>query len=662
MPRNPFHFLYVGERVSPEDFTDIFSTELVQHALPLFQPGHVVLTGANGMGKSMLFHLFRSAVRIAYEKAGKPFPVPGEAGRFVAAGINVNTARCNEFGNRRTPEGDHVQELMFGDFFNYVVCLDMLRSIEELAVTPAIADRLGISMDDRYRDEVAKRIASDPVWMEYLTDISTHDALMRAMERRVLLYRRYMNANDASLDLQVANTKTSAGEPMKAIVRHLRECKILPPDLPFYVLVDQYEELATIASADGRKADYRSVVNKVLNSRDPTLSYRIGTRGYGWRDHINVFGTDARLEQERDYKLVELEARLRRSENGRSIFADFARDVFRRRIEHAAKTDPGINPSLTLTDLFGKSRSPADEARIITGDDVAARRSIVKPGADWPWEVASTLLDLAEEDPLSARLGEAWLRQKGAEETISRTELPWERKPWWKKERTELALLQIAGDRRQRAVLAGEEDIVALSGGNILIFLSICQLIWDFAVQASRRDDNLPEMPISWELQTVGIIRAGRTWLDRITSEYGRSGARSRLVQKLGEKFADILLSDRKMSNPGQNGISLAVDELDDHPEIKRFLIEAVDYGNLVMTEHANRSGRARRRKFYLNPLYCPIFRIPFHRTKEPLYLQMAVLEGWLAEAKVIERSPIAGRREAASTEAPLLDLIASDS
>ena len=424
-------------------------------------------------------------------------------------------------------------------------------------------------------------------------------------------------------------------------------------------MVDQYEELATIESADKLKADYRSVVNKVLNSRDPTLSYRIGTRGYGWRDHINVFGTDARLEQERDYKLVELEARLRRTENGRSIFVDFARNVFERRIRHASRAGDGIDPGLSLSDVFGRSQAPADEARTLTGPDLASRRSVVQAEPDWPPKVVETLLTIAETDPLSARLGEAWLRQKGTGEAFAVDNPPWESKPYWKKERTEVALLQIAGGRRQRAVLAGEEDIIALSGGNILIFLSICQLIWDFAVQAVRQD--LPQFPISREIQTVGIVKAGRTWLDRISTEYGRSGLRSRLVQKLGEKFAEILLSDRRMSNPGQNGISLSIDELEERADLNRLLIEAVDHGNLVMTEHANRSGRARRRKFYLNPLYCPIFRIPFQRTKEPLYLKMSLFEDWLAEAQVIDRQPSAARRVTPSA-APLLDLIASGS
>lgn len=658
--RNPFHYLYVGERVSALEFTDIFSTELVQHALPLFQPGNVVLTGANGMGKSMLFKLFQPEVRIAYQEAGKAFPVPGEAGTFIAAGININTAKCNEFGNRRTPEGDHVQELMFGDFFNYFIVGDILNAISLLASNTAVAEALGIQFDDEQRAAFAAAVTADPVWQGYLDGVDGYSALKSAIGGRIQLYRRYMNGNDIDLDPRVARTKTSAGAPMDSVVAALKAVGAVPAGMPFYILVDQYEELATITDADHRKADYRAVVNKVLNSRDPTISYRIGTRGYGWRDHTHVFGTDARLELERDYKLVELEARLRRSENGRtSVFIDFARDVFRRRIEHAAGTGMGIEPHLSPAEMFGRSLTPADEARHITGPAPEARRSIVEIEPDWPAALRESLLALAEEDPLSARLGEAWVRQKGPDK--SGPGRPWEDKPYWRKERNEVALLQIAGRRRQRAVLCGEEDIVALSGGNVLLFLSICQMIWDFASQASRREDRRPDLPIGREIQTIAIIRAGRTWLDRIPTEYGRSDDRSRLVQKMGEKFADILLPDRRISNPGQNGISLEIDELDARPDIRRLLVEAVDYGNLVMTEHANRSGRARRRKFYLNPLYCPIFRIPVQRTKEPLYLPVSVFENWLAEAGIIEKAAPNRRQARGDDSGPMLDLFGDD-
>ena len=47
MPRNPFQQLYNGEKMAPKDFIQIFSTELIKHAMPLFQPGHVVRSAAS---------------------------------------------------------------------------------------------------------------------------------------------------------------------------------------------------------------------------------------------------------------------------------------------------------------------------------------------------------------------------------------------------------------------------------------------------------------------------------------------------------------------------------------------------------------------------------------------------------------------------------------
>ena len=104
MANNPFHHLYAGEKVDPAEFVQIFSNKLVEHASPVFQSGHVVLTGVQGSGKSMLYKLFDPAVRIAYADLEEPFPISPDHSNFIGAGINVNTARCNEFGNRRVAE------------------------------------------------------------------------------------------------------------------------------------------------------------------------------------------------------------------------------------------------------------------------------------------------------------------------------------------------------------------------------------------------------------------------------------------------------------------------------------------------------------------------------------------------------------------------------
>jgi hypothetical protein len=656
--RNPFQQLYVGEKVDPEEFVQIFSHKLVPHAMPLFQPGHVVLSGVQGSGKSMLFKLLQPEVRKAYASSGVAFPIPPESSRFIGAGININTARCNEFGNRRAEPGDGVQELMFGDFFNYIVSLDMIRSVKTLSSVASISDELGIKLEGERVDRFVQMVAGSDVWEGYLSEAADLEDLEQRMRARLASYRRYMNANDKTLDPAVGSTKTSAGEPMKVLVKAFKKSGIVPKDVEFYILVDQYEELAIIKS-NGVNTDYRSVVNKVI-SRDPTLSYRVGTRGYAWRNHLEVFGSLGHLEQDRDYRLVEIDAKLRAQEvRGTSIYPEFANDVFLRRLRYSASPGSARSRAARISDALGRSPPPKDEAAQLAGEDP---KSILRLEGDWPAEVVRELQELAESDPLSAKLGEVWYRQKGIEDQSAR---PWEEKgkQYWRKERIELALLSIAGARKQRAIYSGEDNILGLTGGNILLFLSLCQYIWDYASQASSRNDGQPELPIAAPIQTIGVFQTARTWLDRIPSDYGRSDDRYKLIQLLGEKFSTILHADPKMSNPGQNGISLSIEDLRSNKDVFDFLIEAVDYGNLVMVEHSTRNkDRKRRYKFYLNPLYCPIYRIPYQRSKEPIYMSVERLKEWLAEVGIIERlePPKIRRAERADAGMPLLDMMAN--
>lgn len=657
MVRNPFQQLYVGEKVDPEEFVEIFSHKLVPHAMPLFQPGHVVLSGVQGSGKSMLFKLLQPEVREAYATIGIDFPVPAESSRFIGAGININTARCTEFGNRRAETGDSVQELMFGDFFNYVVVLDMIRSVRTLHAVPSISLELGIKLEGDRVTRFVRSVADHDAWEGYLRDATDLDDLERRMRARLALYRRFMNANDKTLDPTVSGTKTSAGEPMKVIVNAFKKAGVVPKDVEFFVLVDQYEELANIKS-NGVDADYRSVVNKVI-SRDPTLSYRIGTRGYAWRNHLTVFGSHGHLEQDRDYRLVEIDSKLRAQEvRGTSIYPEFANDVFLRRLRYAASPGSARARAARISDALGRSPAPRDEAIQLAGEDPEA---ILRLDRHWPADISVELQELAKSDPLSAKLGEVWYRQKGIEGAGSR---PWQEraKQYWRKERIELCLLLIAGIKKQRAIYSGEENILGLSGGNILLFLSLCQYIWDYASQASSRNDGQPELPIPGPIQTIGVFQTARTWLDRIPSDYGRSDDRYKLIQLLGEKFATALYNDLKMSNPGQNGISLSIEDLRANTDVFDFLIEAVDYGNIVMVEHATRNkDRRRRYKFYLNPLYCPIYRIPYQRSKEPIYMTVDRLKEWLSEVGIIERlePPRARRTERADSNMPLLEMMA---
>ena len=635
MSHNPFNQLYVGEKISPAEFVEIFSTELIKPAMPLFEPGNVVLSGVQGTGKSMLFKLLLPEQRLAYANAGLPFPVPEQAPRFIGAGINVNHARCNEFGHRRPSPGDHQQELMFADFLNYYICLDLIGAVQRLSLHESTAKELGIRFDERASRALGTSLARNPGWFGYFDSVGNIDAFQARIEQRLLAYRRYLGGNDLQLDAAVAQTKTQPGDPMKVVVETMRELAVIPPDLEVFVLIDQYEELSTIKDPDGNKADYRAVVNNIINRRDSALSYRIGTRGYAWRDHVNIFGTDANIEQDRDFKLVDLDAKLKRYEDSSTdIFPAFARNVFERRMRRYEAEGSGTSVAQQLRDVLGKSDTPAAKARTLAGrDPVAALRL----DSTWPADLRAGLKELAfKEEPLEAKLAEAWVRQKGWSGGDHVGHRPWQSKPYWRKERIQVALLKVAGAKRQRLIYAGEDDIVSLSGGNILTFLSICQHIWDNAIQAGAEAGGQVPLPIKSNVQTIGVFQAGRWWLDRIPLEYGRGDERFRFVQRLGEMFNNLLNDDQKMSYPGHTGFSMTIEDFKDNPDVENFLSEAVDYGNLVRREHTTRyTDKKRRIKFYLNPIYCPIYRIPVGQTKEPKYVSAAEVRLWMYHAGV---------------------------
>lgn len=623
MRRNPFGQLYVGDKMPPDEFVALFSTELVAPAMPIFERGNVVLSGVQGTGKSMLFKLLVPEVRLAYAAAGKQLPVPEDCLRFISAGINVNADRCNQFGRRRPPPGDYQQERMFADFLNTFVCLDLLKSVQRLDSNDLTRSELGLSLQKR-EDEIAQRLAASDSFLGYLDGVRTLNEVVILWERRLTAYRRYLASADIELDAAVAASRSHAGDPIQSLVASLRESGVVPLDVEVFVLIDQYEELATIRTPDGAKADYRGVVNGIINRRDATLSYRIGTRGYAWRDHLSIYGTDAKIEQDRDFKLVDLDAKLKRYEDASTdIFPAFARNVFERRMSRIG-TDSGAT---TLKGVLGQSQNSSDKARALAGKDPSAA---IKPDPGWPADLRKELLDLAKTNPLNAKLAEVWIRQKGPDAAIKGASSS------WRKERSQLALLKIAGARRQRVMYWGEEDIIALSGGNILTFLSLCQHVWDNALQTQEGQRGEMVFPIKPAAQTIGVYQAGRWWLDRIEIEYGRGDDRHKFILKLGELFNSTLNDDDRMSYPGHSGISLTIAELEANSDVRDLLIEAVDFGNLTRREHTTRSAdRKRRIKFYLNPIYCPIFRLPLGAVKEPMYVEAAQVRDWMREAKV---------------------------
>jgi hypothetical protein len=641
---NPFNELYVTETVSPNDFVTLFSPVLIKDALPLFQPGNVVVKGVQGSGKSMLLSLLRPEIRIAYAKAGRKLPLPEKLAKFIGAGINFTRSAAIDFGQRATDPNEDIDikrlPLYFGDFFNYWVILDIFRSIELLSkeCDGKIRRDLGIDISPVKLDAFVKRLVRDECWFGYVSSVRDYQAFKKRIEERIKIYRRFLNFSLGQLPNEIKQTTSQVGQPISNTIQALWECGVVPHNIPIFIRVDQYEELCRLEDwSKNLGLKYARIVNKALGLRDPRVSYRIGARRYAWHDDLQLYGTTSVLELERDYKLVDIDEILRRKENRRTwIFPDFAEDVFARRLRYSGHTDSNLELSAVLTDNFSPTKVAQQYARNSPHRAIALEDS-------WPPTLRKFLKELAEENPLSAKLCEAWIRQ-GQKGALKRP-FPWEKKVYWRKERIKQVLMHIAARCGQRLIWSGKDDVLALSGGNILVFVSLCQHIWSAWIRSVRglKDggDRLVLPRIESSVQAIGIQSASVHWYNKICEQLGRSRERQRFVNRLGRLFRDQLLNDKSMSYPGHNGFSLCEEELHADEWLLSFLNDAVDYGDLFDAPHTTKSkDRRQRRKWYLNPTLSPYFQIPETHVKEPMYVSVQDVKAWLAEAGIIDVAP----------------------
>lgn len=645
---NPFHELYVGESVGPEKFVNLFSDVIVKHALSLFQPGHVVLKGLPGSGKSMLLNLLRPSIRLAYEKAGQRFPVPDDLMKFIGAGINLKRSGISDFGQRpieNKKDSELISPLYFGDFLNYWVVSDIFKSINDLSSEAngvEFIKKIGVDNSKERFDQFAKKLAKLDCWAGYMDNVNDFACLQKKINERIKSYRAYLNYNVTELSENIHSSKSLIGVPISQTVQLLKDCKVIDEDTEVYIRIDQYEELAWLDdTTKGLGSSYQQIIHKLLGMRDTNVSYRIGTRHFAWTGDEKMFGSTARLEKKRNYTEISIDSVLKRTENSRTwVFPEFAEDIFKRRLKLSPYKLP-ISKNPLISKVFGTRLSPSEIAKYYIPN--APEKAIVLEDT-WPDHWKNFLKKLAASNPLSARLGEAWARQKGKGNIVNEKRidepLPWESKQWWKKERIEQALMQIASRNRQQLIWYGKDDLIGLSGGHILVFLSLCQHIWDVWMRDRRNEAVNTEMPlpeIDVVIQSAGIRETSNDWFEFISNEKGGK-ERKTFVNYLGVLFQRTLSEDKAMSYPGRNGFSITLEDFQRDEFIYSFITDACNYGDLYDASHTSKSNDKKpRRKFYLNPILSPYFKIPYAHTKEPLYVDLKTIAYWLTNSGIIE-------------------------
>lgn len=651
---NPFHDLWITEYLNPEGFVQLFSPLVADDSEQLFSSGNVVVKGRQGSGKSMLLSLLETRTRIAYAREKVPYPAKGALRGFISAGVNLTRDNAKLVVARivEVPENHRKNwaATTFADYVNYLLTINLLEEVlflaREQSKDGVLVTETPVDLAEGREAALVSQIVRAEEWFGYLDGCLTIEQVLKRCRTRLVCYRRYFNFN-GDLPSDVETTKTEIGQPAAVVADALRSTGVLQASTLVLLRLDQHEELYVLEKLSGYGDVFRQVINRALAARDSRVSYRIGTRHYAWSDRIQVWGSGASIENLRDYVELDIDEYFRRNESlaVEWRFPAFAEDVFRRRLAVARYHLEGIPVGRTLDAVFGDTLLPQARAELYAKDSPPK----LKFDAGWSAEWVANLLELWKTNPLSARLGEAYLRQRSQREEgvalrepVERT--PWEvaDKRWWRKERVEVAAMQIASECNQSLIWSGRKHVLELAGWNILPFMTICKTIWAAWIRNADEQALACDTPpcIGMAEQTVGVLEASRIWLDKVSE--GVSGERRKeLVTNLGAWFYSRLRSDRSISYPGANGFSLLARDFESRQALTDLLRECRDQGDLVQFSHTTKLSNSHRRvKWYLNPILTPVFRIPQIRTKEPIYTDLQELNAVLSsDPKSLARS-----------------------
>jgi len=640
--KNPFSESPLTEHIAATDFVRIFSPELVKQVMPLFDRGNVILKGTPGSGKTMLLSLFKLDTRIAYSRERKEFPIPKGRLGFISAEINLTRVRAYDIAHRMSQsskEEDRLSlALSFADYFNHHLVRSLLVNLRLLGEEEhaALRHECGVRLTSLDFDRLAAEIARCQCWMGNLQGIATFEGLLSAIDKRISDYRGYFSLNK-DLPKEVLETRTEIGDPLSEIAGILKGMRYISEKTNIIAVIDQLEELYQIEDHYQMSGLFRQVINRALGLRDGRVSYRVGTRAYAWSSELKMFGASQPLEETRDFTVEDIDLILKRDESGRWYFPSLACDVFQKRLEAAGFSTNSKSAKEIFREFMGRPLERNKLAMIYAGK---APERILRTNPEWPPAWRIFLNELVKKDPLSAKLGEAWVQQKGKQDLLKKEEfypLPWEAtaKKWWRKERNEMALSQIAAASGQRMIWSGDEDILELSGGNTLGFITICKHIWQAWMRTEEFESVVDTTPFSIpvQVQASGIFDASRMWVEKISPQRYNGNTRQKIVLALANWIKRKLVSDASMSNPGHNGFSLTLEDLAKFPELEDLLNLCCDFGDLVSYSHTTKSNdKKARRKWYLAPLSSPYYRLPHIHTKEPIYASAVEIISLLAE------------------------------
>jgi hypothetical protein len=598
----------------------------------------------------MILNLLR--YRILTEFLGNAPDLPGylsDSTPFIGISVNLTRAGFSAFGKRSIAKSvfgqpDESLEIdCAADFLTHFLFREFLLAIRFCYSEAGVNLRqwAGLPLDSIPPDFVAS-LRDWGRWAGFYSRCSTLDELLRRCESRLDAWRSFLAGGRGGFSREIVDSLTPMEDALHMMGDTLRTLDA-NRRISLYVTLDQYEELIGLNIQHG--TELQRIVNSLLRARDPVVFYKMGVRTSDWGRETRVSGSSLKLERQRDYVQIDLDQVLLRTESAgpfnrrraerKWLFAQLAEDVALRRIQLEARRPVSVKD---IREMFGDLEPHKEAAAYLKSakfpEHIDRSRLPEELRAELKKQSASGDLDA-----LDLHLAIAWSwqcvkRRRPTNEIIDAYKTrPWQHK-WWRKERIEFALVQLASACSQRRRFFGWDTIVFLAGGNISAFLFEFSLLWDYLQKQHVDPHSLPSVPA--RIQSDAILAASKAWADRDQSDYTGGEYRRIAIGRLGNAIRRSVLDDRAMSNPGHSGFSLRDQDLSaqEWREISEFLWNGLKWGVFEVRPHRSKQkGDGPRHKWYLHPLLSPILEIPFKRVKEPLYINdLAIVKGWFFE------------------------------
>lgn len=700
--RNPFSLSYLTEAsVSPEDLLAQYSfLPFTNLQAELSAVANVFLVGRKGVGKTMLLKAFEPEFQqLIYDSSVPEHQKIRERLPLATIGLYLNLAspssRLTLFQGRHHDARWWIGA--YADFLNSLL-LDMaIDSLQFMLRLPRWAESHCRTVPKDpffYAAELLEGLREESSDFDDIKDIA---ALRLFLRGRVRHWARFVN-QDPSVP-EPPRTPLALGVPLFQFVRAIRSANVLRKPFRVFLLLDQYEYLYQHRNT----IDFRPMFNQAMYeaARGGTgVEFKIGTRPYSYKN-FELLEKGGKIEAGREMQEVDLDYVFQ------SFYRKFAIDLFEKRLAHVAGVRP-LGSARATPQGYLPTWSATDEAHKYVRDAASdSPRHIAAFTSRWelyglPREVIESILrdkKIAGSEPLAVTLAciaiSRWLKSgRGAPvgcrprtgrpqkvvrpylvECIGNIEHRYRlgsnaagkldkslrSVDYFVRDAEQAALFQLASIyKNQRKYFSGLDAIIRVSSNVAIVLIEILKAAYERHILDGEDVRNAPVRP---ELQSDAIYRVSESWFSRITSECDYGESLQELIRNWGGIFRKLQL-EVTAPQPCPNGFSfqgdLFVQEGEPSPRenYRRLLADAVTWGLLEEQEHQDKTrGKPKRRKLYLNRVFCPYFGISEIRRKDPIYVSDVnrfFLELYKGDTPSEIRDVLVGRSQVDHTQ-PLL-------